>query len=96
MAIIEFSEGAIQVDVKLIAEGMDMDLPSVQARMREGKITSRYERGIDEDQGRHRLTFFTEHRRIRLVVDETGRVVQRSTIDFSGKPLPASMRRPGF
>jgi len=96
MPTIEFFEGAIQVDAKLIAEGLGMDLPTIRAGMREGKNTSRYERGIDEDKGRHRLSFFSEHRRLRLIVDETGRVLQRSTIDFSGKPLPASMRRPGY
>ena len=93
-AMIEFCEGAIQVDAKLIAEGLGIDLPSVQARMRDGKITSRYERGTDEDEGRHRLTFFAEHCRLRLVVDETGSVIQRSTINF-GIPLPASVRKSG-
>lgn len=94
--MIEFFDGTIQVDAKLIAEGLGVDQKSLRARMREGKITSRYERGVGGDEGLHRLTFFTEHRRLRLVVDHTGRVLQRSTIDFSGKPLPASVRRPGY
>jgi hypothetical protein len=95
MAVIEFSNGAIQIDARLIAEGLGVDISSVQARMREGKITSRCERGIDEDAGRHRLTFFTESCRLRLVVDETGSVVQRSMINFSNRPLPRSAHRPG-
>jgi hypothetical protein len=53
------------------------------------------ERGIDEDSGRYRLTFFSENRRFRLLVDETGNVVQRSAIDFCDRPLPDSMRKPG-
>ena len=93
MAMIEFCEGDIQVDAKLIAEGLGTDLSCIQAAMREGKITSRYERGVAEDEGRIRLTFFTEHCRLRLVIDESGSVIQRSTIDFSGRPLPASMRK---
>jgi hypothetical protein len=38
--------------------------------MREGKITVLCERGVDEDAGRYRMTFFHENRRFRLVVDE--------------------------
>jgi hypothetical protein len=43
---------------------------------------------------RYRLTFFYENRRFRLVVDEAGNPVQRSTVDFGDRPLPASMRKP--
>lgn len=95
MAIIEFEEGAIQVDATIVAEGLGIDPSRVQELMREGKITSLCERGIDEDHGRYRLTFFLENRRFRLLVDETGNVVQRSSIDFGDRPLPASVRKPG-
>ena len=42
----------------------------------------------------YRLTFFYRHRRFRLVVDEEGNAVQRSTVDFGDRPLPTSMRKP--
>jgi hypothetical protein len=95
MAMIEFEEGAIQVDATIVAEGLGIEPSLVQERMREGKITSLCERGIDEDNGRYRLTFFSENRRFRLVVDERGNVVRRSAIDFSDRPLPASARKQG-
>ena len=95
MAMVEVCPGEIQVDAELISDGLGIDVSSLQAGMREGKIASRYERGINEDEGRHRLTFFTEHRRLRLIVDETGSIIQRSTIDFSGRRLPTSVRKPG-
>jgi hypothetical protein len=41
----------------------------------------------------YRLTFFYENRRFRLIVDEEGNAVQRSTVDFGDQPLPASMRK---
>jgi hypothetical protein len=63
--------------------------------MRAGRITSLAERGIDVDAGRHRLTFFSEHRRFRVVVDETGAIVQRSAVDFGDSALPKSARMPG-
>lgn len=95
MAKIEFEEGTIKVDVAVVATGLKIDAALVQQRMRDGKITTLCERGIDEDEGRHRLTFFSENRRFRLVVDEDGNVVQRSTVDFGDRGLPDSARRPG-
>lgn len=96
MATIEFDQGVIQVDARTIEEGLGINPSILQERMREGKITSRCERGIDEDDGRYRLTFFSESRRFRLVVDKKGIVVQRSTIDFSHRPLPSSERKSGW
>jgi hypothetical protein len=63
--------------------------------LRNGAITSRCERGIGEDEGRFRLTFFHAGRRLRLVVDADGRILQRSRIDYGDRPLPEVLRRPG-
>jgi len=93
--MIEFEEGAIQVDVTIVARGLGIEPAVVQERMREGKITSLCERGTDEDQGRYRLSFFSENRRFRLVVNEKGDLIQRSAVDFGDRGLPASARKPG-
>jgi hypothetical protein len=95
MKPIEFDDGAVQVDAAVIAEGLGISLPLLQEQMQAGKITSLFERGIDADRGRHRLTFFSEHRRFRLVLDERGAIVQRSTLNFGDSPLPASVRKRG-
>ena len=95
MAMIEFEEGAIQVDVTIIAKGLRIGPSLVQKRMREGKIKTLCERGVDEDKGQHRLTFFSENRRFRLVVDEGGNVIQSSAVDFGDRGLPDSARKPG-
>ena len=62
--------------------------------MREGKITVLCERGVDKDAGRYRMMFFHENRRFRLVVNEEGNVIQRSTVNFGHHQLPTSMRQP--
>lgn len=95
MKPIEFRDGAVQIDASLIAEGLGIALPLLKEQMRTGEITSLSERGIDADSGRHRLTFFSAHRRFRLVVDEGGTIIQRSAIDFGNSPLPKSVRKPG-
>ncbi|WP_428532627.1 DUF6522 family protein [Pseudorhodoplanes sp.] len=61
MGMIEFQAGAIQIDSKVIGEGLNMDPSVVQEIIREGKNTSRCERGIEEDEGRYRLTFLARN-----------------------------------
>jgi hypothetical protein len=93
MKPIEFEDGHIQVDAAIVAEGLGIALPAFRKQMQAGKITSLFERGTDADTGRHRLTFFSTHRRFRLVVDDHGAIVQRSTLDFGTSPLPDSVRK---
>jgi hypothetical protein len=94
MGVVEFEEGTLSIDAAVVGRGLNVEPSLVPVRMREGKITVLCERGIDEDAGRYRLTFFYRNRRFRLVVDEEGNVVRRSTVDFGDHPLPASMRKP--
>ena len=93
-AAVEFEDGAITIDASVIGRGLNVESSLVPALIHEGKITVLCERGYDEDAGRYRLTFFYENRRFRLVVDEAGNAVQRSTVDFGNRPIPASMRKP--
>ena len=91
----ELIDGAVQIDAAIVADGLGLALPRLQRDMREGKVTSFAERGIDADSGRHRLTFFSEHRRFRVVVDATGAIIQRSAVDFGNSSLPKSVHKPG-
>jgi hypothetical protein len=95
MRQIEFDNGEVRIDASIVADGLGMALPLLREGMRAGSITSLAERGVDADLGRHRLTFFSEHRRFRVVVDATGAIIQRSALDFGDAALPASVRKPG-
>jgi hypothetical protein len=95
MKPIEFEDGAVQVDASVVAEGLGITLPLLRQQMQSGQITSLAERGTDADLGRHRLTFFSKHRRFRLVVDDSGAIIQRSALDFGDSPLPNAARKPG-
>jgi len=93
MAEIEFRDAAIEVDAAIIGEGLGLAPSKVQDAMRRGAITSLCERGSGADAGRYRLTFFHKGRRLRLVVDEHGRLIQRSAVDFGDRPLATTLRR---
>jgi hypothetical protein len=95
MTAVEFEDGTFEVDAAVVAEGLGIALPQLKQQMQAGKITTLSERGIGADRGRHRLTFFSETRRLRLVIDEHGRIIQRTTVDFGSSRLPGSARKPG-
>lgn len=92
---VEIGEDGVSVDAALLGEALGVPPSDVMRLMREGAITSLVERGEGEDAGRMRLTFFHGSRRFRLVVDETGAILQRSSVDYGDKPLPPALRRPG-
>jgi 6-phosphogluconolactonase (cycloisomerase 2 family) len=93
MPEIQLEENSISVDARLIGHSLGIDAALVQSLMREGEITSVCERGIDEDAGTYRLTFFHRNRRARFIVGELGNIIRRSTIDFGEAPGAARMRR---
>jgi hypothetical protein len=95
MKPVEFRDGDLQIDASVIAEGLGIALPVLRQQMQAGEITSLSERGVDADLGRHRLTFFSKHRRFRVIVDDSGAILQRSALDFGDAPLPDSVRKPG-
>jgi hypothetical protein len=88
MHAIEIQDGVIQVDANIVGQHLGLKLFEVQKLMREGKLTSSCERGVDEDDGHYRLTFFHGGRRLRLIVDDAGRIIRRSLIDFGAKARP--------
>ena len=95
MKPVEFYDGDLQIDASVIAEGLGIAVPVLRQQMQAGEITGMTERGVDADLGRHRLTFFSKHRRFRVVVDASGAILQRSALDFGDAPLPDSVRKPG-
>jgi hypothetical protein len=91
---IAFQEGAIEVDARLIAQGLGLDVASLQELMRASKITSLCERGIDNELGQCRLTFFYGTRGLRFIVGEAGNVISQTSIDRDNPPLARPEHKP--
>ena len=87
MAGITPSGDGFQVDAELIAQELGLPPDEVAQRMRDGRITSRCEKGMDADAGRWRLTFFSEGRTLRLTLGPDLEVISRASF--------AAPRRPG-
>ncbi|KQI73699.1 hypothetical protein AN191_02175 [Loktanella sp. 5RATIMAR09] len=63
------------IDAQDLGALLDLEPAQVQAKMRAGEITSKYEVGQDEDSGRFRMTFFYNGKHARLTCAEDGTVV---------------------
>ena len=81
MTQIEIGDEGFTVDADVLADAFALPRAEVQRRMASGAIPTRCEKGVDEDAGRWRLTFFHAGRALRLTVDGTGRVLGKAQFD---------------
>jgi Family of unknown function (DUF6522) len=91
---VELCGDQVQIDAAVIADALGVEASAVCGLMRAGDLTSLCERGVREDEGRLRLTFFYHGKRLRVTVDQHGRIIGLSSIDFGERPLPARLRGP--
>lgn len=89
---VEIGADGFIVDVGLLAELFDLGEGDVRWAMREGKLTSRCEKGVEEHSDRFRLVFFHGTRRVLITLDAAGHILGRSVIDYGTHPAsgPAS------
>lgn len=90
---VQFNGECFSVDAELVAEGFGITSALLQSLARQARITSRHERGMDQDAGRHRLTFFHGARRVSLIVDEAGNIIERRS-DRVARAQPADVTLP--
>ena len=66
---------AIHIEAGLVASRLGLSVDDFRQLMAAGRIAVLCERGIGEDEGHFRATFYYGDRRARLVVDAEGRPV---------------------
>lgn len=79
MSNISLTTDGFVVDAEIVGAAFGIAPADVPAKLRQGKITSRCETGVDDDAGRWRLTFYSEGRALRMIVDKAGSILSRST-----------------
>ena len=70
-----FEPPSIEIEGAVVARALGLDLDVFRQLMADRKITVLCERGTGEDNGRYRASFYYGNRRVRLVVDQDGRVL---------------------
>ena len=83
---LERIEDGFQIDADALATLLGVPTDDVQRLMREGRITSRCEKGQAEDRGRHRISFRYSDILVQLIVDETGQVLLRTQTSVAPRP----------
>ena len=86
MPQIEIGPDMIQIDAEIVAKALKLPPDELQSCMREGTVTSRFERGEGADAGRMRLTFFSSTRRARITADESGAILSCTAADYMSTP----------
>lgn len=95
MIEIDTDGSSFTVPAELIAQGLKLAADQVKPMLAGRLISTWAETGVDADLGTFRLTFATDKRRLRVIVDALGSVVSHSTLDFGGHDIPLGARRPG-
>jgi len=75
---LERTENGFQIDAVDLGPLLGVAPEEVQRLIREGQISILCEEGRDEDAGRHRVTFRHRGRRVRLTVNDAGKVLLRT------------------
>jgi hypothetical protein len=83
MSKIEIGPDLVQIDADIVAKALKISPHDLKERMRNGTVTSRFERGEGQDAGRMRLTFFSNKRRARITADTSGTVLACTGVDFA-------------
>lgn len=79
---VSIGDDGATVDVKLLADGLGVDVADIYPLLRQGKLTSNFEQGVGDDAGRCRLTFWLGAQRFRILIDARGNVLKKFRTDF--------------
>lgn len=71
--------GMIDVDAALVAGHLGLEVPEFRQLMERRQITVLCERGVAEDVGTYRASFYYARRKVRLVLDRSGQVLSVTT-----------------
>lgn len=89
MTQIEIAGDMVQIDANVLARAFGIGVDDLKMQMRDSTITSRFERGAEEDAGRVRLTFFSADRQVQITADDSGNVLSCCAVDFTQLTVPA-------
>jgi hypothetical protein len=95
MIEIEDNGATFTIPADIIGAALKRNAATIPELVRTGAITMACERGTDADAGTFRLTVSDDRARLRLIVDASGAIINRSVLNFGSQPLPPGARRPG-
>ena len=70
---------SVEIDATIIAAGLELAVARFRQLMEQGKVSVLCERGIGEDEGLYRASFYHGGKRVRLVVDSDGNLASQDS-----------------
>lgn len=77
MTLVRWVNGAPEIDAAVAARAMKFAVEYFIRQMQRGAITGRVERGIGEDEGKHRLSFRYRDRELAMIVGSSGEIISQ-------------------
>ena len=78
---------SIEIDSAWIAPGLGLELTAFKRLLDSGMIRVLCERGIGEDAGTYRASYYLGNRRVRLLIDAAGNLLQDPEVRDTANPL---------
>src|SRR5688572_1593182 len=69
------TQARFEVEGAVVAQQLGLEVPEFRRMMESGRIVVLCERGVGDDTGTYRASFYFGKRRARLVLDHRGRVI---------------------
>jgi Family of unknown function (DUF6522) len=80
MTSVRWVDGTPEIDAAAAARAMKFAVEYFISQIQCGAIKSRVERGVGEDEGKHRLSFRHRDRELTIIVDEDGAIISQELI----------------
>ncbi|GLS38870.1 hypothetical protein GCM10010869_44670 [Mesorhizobium tianshanense] len=74
---VRWTDGVPEIDAAVAARAMKFAVEYFLRQMQRGSIKGRVERGIGEDEGRHRLSFQHHDRELTMIVGHDGEIISQ-------------------
>lgn len=75
MTQVRWADGTPEIDAAVAAHAMKFAVEYFIRQMQRGAIQGRVERGVGEDEGRHRLCFRHRDRELTMIVGQDGEII---------------------
>ncbi|MCA0008718.1 MULTISPECIES: DUF6522 family protein [unclassified Mesorhizobium] len=80
MISVKWADAAPEIDAAAAAKAMKFSVEYFIRQIQRGGIKGRVERGVGEDDGKHRLAFRSHDRELTIVVGPNGEIISQELI----------------
>ncbi|RWB26211.1 DUF6522 family protein [Mesorhizobium sp.] len=77
MTVVRWADDTPEIDAAVAARAMKFAVEYFVRQIQRGAIKGRVERGVGDDEGRHRLSFRYRDRELTMIVGQNGEIISQ-------------------